>query len=453
MADNSFVNIGPRHTPNGHRPFLDVTDIEFQPGSSANNIGSPADVSAGVPSLFNPYAIVVFPKLGIASGNAYNVLIDGNGTSGNQFSESYLHSNPSIQTMVEDPTLALKTPYYYSDFLYCKYVGLIPNNQMITLRRYPAPTYDNLAVPGRLSSNPNSGASATSTDIKNTNVDDQKEFFPIAQAVTWFGEETGNKLSDLLSFTVSMNWKNVEAEVNVVSGNEQGSEDSPLPGVAQFLGILTGQVNTPFATANAQYDPYSQGPYNHRVYGPVNVINKTYKRDRGLDFKQTLNLNFEYSLKSIGSINPKAAMLDLMSNLLALTYNNAAFWGGANRYFPNKPTYPFLGGPEGMNAWYRGQPVTFAKAVGKQVSTGMKGFGDILSKLAEDPISTLKGLAAGAAKLGMIEMGKGRAPSIVGFKASYRRASWRMAHGSWYTFQTHCTNWKLDLHRSQVSIQ
>jgi hypothetical protein len=106
-----------------------------------------------------------------------------------------------------------------------------------------------------------------------------------------------------------------------------------------------------------------------------------------------------------------------MSNMLALTYNNAAFWGGANRYFPQKPTYPFLGGKAGMNAWYKGDPAGFAKAVGAQVSDAANKVGDILAELAADPISALKNLAAGAAKLGMIEMGKGRAPSIVAMKA------------------------------------
>mgnify|MGYP000166514731 FL=1 len=37
-----------------------------------------------------------------------------------------------------------RTPYTYQDFVYCKYFGLIPNNRLITLRRYHAPTRDNL---------------------------------------------------------------------------------------------------------------------------------------------------------------------------------------------------------------------------------------------------------------------------------------------------------------------
>lgn len=413
------MNIGPTITLSGKQPFKDIVEIEFQPGLSGNSVASPPEVSAGVPSLFNPYAVVVFPSLGYAPDGpgSYNMIYDGaspdpGSSFGNRFSRSFEKSNPVISTLVEDAELAKKTPYYYTDFLYSKWVGKIPNNQLITLRRYPAPTFDNLAVPAQLRGKP-----TDRSQIKAEDLHQQDEFFPIAQAVTWFGEETGNKLSEILSFTTTLNWKNVEAEVNVASGNEQGSDDSPAPGAAKWLGILTGQVNTPFATQNSQYDPYNSGPYSHRVYGPVNVISKTYKRDRGLDFKQSISLTFEYTLKSIGNINPKAAMLDLMSNLLSLTYNNAAFWGGANRYFPQKPTYPFLGGKEGMNAWYRGQPLQFAKSAGAQIKSGMTELGNMLARLAEDSIGTLKEIASGAAKLGMIEMSRGKAPSIVALKA------------------------------------
>ena len=436
--------LGPKINTNGQQSFVDVTQIEFNPTGSANSVAGPVEVSAGVPSLFNPYAIVVFPRLGYAptsktaNGNpgAYNTLFDGGGREkgmelGNVFSPDSKYANPSISTLVNDDKLALTMPYSFTDFFYCKYIGKIPNNQLITLRRYPAPTYDNLAIPAQRKHD--------KVTVDNNGVveidESQKHFFPIAQAVTWFGEETGNKLSEILSFSVNLNWKNVESEVNTYAGNEQGSEDSPAPAVAQFLGILTGQVNTPFSSANSQFDPYNGGPYSHRVYGPVNVIAKTYKRDRGLDFKQTITLNFEYSLKSIGNVNPKAAMLDLISNMLALTYNNAAFWGGANRYFPQKPTYPFLGGKNGQNAWYKAQPVLFAKSVGSQVATGMSGLADTLANLAKDPIGTLKALAAGGAKLGMIEMGKGRSPAIVAMKSLLTGepiGEWHMVIGSPY---------------------
>lgn len=465
------IIIGPNSSPKGLIPFKDALDIEFAPTDNKNSVaGSVPDLQKGTPSLFNPYAVVVFPN---ASGTAFknggtllNKIIDGGGDSaggsgfeGNLFSNKAEKATPTISKLVNDEELGQKTPYYYTDFLYCKYIGEIPLNQLITLRRYPAPTFDNLAVPSR-DDTPQAPIKSTYVDPKTgksvetggtvpsdesagkgeafaeyPSVSKQDEFYPIAQAVTWFGEHTENKLSDLLNFTVSMNWKSVDAEVNTVSGNEQGSEDSPMPGVAKVLGILTGQVNTPAASANSQYDPYNNGPLAHRVYGPVNVISKTYKRDRGLDFKNAITLNFHYSLKSIGNINPKAAMLDLMSNLLALTYNNAGFWGGANRYFPQAPTYPFLGGKAGMNAWYRGDPVGFAKAVGSQVSKAFDTISNTLAQLAEDPIGTLKKLATGAAKLGMIEMGKGKAPAVVSMKALLTGdpvGEWHMVVGNPY---------------------
>lgn len=425
--------IGPKIRRAGERPFITPVQIEFNPGGSADSIANPPLLNLGVPSLFNSYAIVTFPSL----AENYNVLIDGN-TSGVNFFPSVIKP-PTIQNLVNDDELAKKTPYSYSDFLYCKYVGKIPNTQLITLRRYGAPTYDNLDVPAQLNEDlaatGSSGSSVPNAGKSSSAIETMDEFYPIAQAVTWFGEETENKLSDILGFTVNVNWKNVEAEVNTVSGNEQGSDDSPAPGVAKFLGIITGAVNTPMSTQNSQYDPYTNGPYCHRVYGPVNVISKTYKRDRGLDFKQSMTINFHYSLKSIGNINPKAAMLDLIGNLLSLTYNNAAFWGGANRYFPQRPTYPFLGGKNGMNAWYRGDPVSFAKSVGTQISAGFTEMSAMLDKLAADPISALKEIAAGAAKLGMIELGKGRAPSIVAIKALLTGepiGEWHMVIGNPY---------------------
>lgn len=429
------VSLGAHVKFKGGTPFVDVAKIEFTPPGTGNSVSNPQGLDKGVPSLFNPYAVVVFPTL----NESYNSLIDGAyKENGVNFTPSFEHGNPSISQLVNDPNLQKKTPYSYTDFLYCKYVGEITNNHLITLRRYPAPTFDNLAVPARKkdSNNQTSGnANVAASGNSSSDVEQQEEFYPMAQAVTWLGEATGNKLSELMSFTVGMNWKLFESEVNTVSGNEQGSEDTPAPGVAKLLGVLTGQVNTPFATQNSQYDPYNGGPYAHRVYGPVNVINKAYKRDRGLEHKHSMTVNFEYQLKSIGNINPKAAMLDLMSNLLALTYNNAAFWGGANRYFPQKPTYPFLGGKDGMNAWYRGDPVGFAKSVGKQFSSASTGIMDILGKLAENPIETLKGIAAGAAKLGAVEMGKGRAPNILVIKALLTGepiGEWHMVVGNPY---------------------
>ena len=117
--------------------------------------------------------------------------------------------NPSAASLVKATALAessltdgdksgpiiggISAPYHWKDFLYCKYYGTIPNNYMITLRRFPTPMRDNLSLP---------------EGVKGS-VDKLKEGAgrPVSQAVTWWGGDTGNNLSDVISFTTGLNWK------------------------------------------------------------------------------------------------------------------------------------------------------------------------------------------------------------------------------------------------------
>ena len=73
--------------------------------------------------------------------------------------------------------------------------------------------------------------------------------------------------------------------------------------------------------------------YANFVIGPVNVIDATNVRDRGMKFSNDLKLNFEYELKSLSYVNPKIAMIDIISNMLTMTYNNGQFFGGGQRYY------------------------------------------------------------------------------------------------------------------------
>lgn len=425
---------------------------------TGSDLTSTPDLKYGVPSFINPYAVLTFPsRYGEGSSvKGFNTIVDDPSNYRKFSSPSYLDSNngvqniePNVFNLVNNPPDAstggpsgAKTPYRFTDFLYCKYFGVIPNNYLITLRRYPAPTYDNLGIPrpatvNKVEGNPNR---ATVTFEGS-----EYDFKPIAQAVTWLGEATGNKLSDILGFEVSMNWKLFESQVEVYNGNEQSATEGPnlLQGAGKLLaitkGVLGGNFNSADEERNYNYDPYANGPYSHRVYGPVNVISKTYKRDRGIDFKQSFNIAFEYSLKSISGINPKAAMIDIMSNMLVLTYNNAAFWGGANRYFAQRPIYPFLGGKGGQSAWYRGDPLGFVNSIRNTLASPNGLLSDISSffeQLQQDPISALKNIAANGASVAMNILGSGRAPDIVGMKAILTGepiGEWHMVVGNPYS--------------------
>jgi len=333
----------------------------------------------GTKSLFNDYSVFRYSS---AAGD-YNALYDKNNAKITPV-ESRNPSATQIITWSQENAAGFSpfgsTPYAFADFLYCKYYCLIPNNYLVTLRRFPIPMLDNLRSPDK------------------TNIP------PIAQAVTWIGEETGNRMGDIMKFTAGISWKEVEARVQEVTGNERGSDSGPGTGVPGFKivqgiqGFLNPKEYSGQAQAESDYAAQaygSEGPYANKVFGPVNSINKTMARDIGLKFEHEISLNFHYSLKSIGGINPKVAMLDILSNILTLTYNNAKFWGGAIRYFPQHPNNKFFGDQQ---KFYSGDVGGYVDSVIKEFSGMGDKFSTMFEKLLQDPISALKELATGGAK-------------------------------------------------------
>jgi hypothetical protein len=95
-------------------------------------------------------------------------------------------------------------------------------------------------------------------------------------------------------------------------------------------GINPGQAANTEAHGSG-WDPLVE-TYPNKALGPYNIIKNVRVRKEGLTFEQEIKLVFHYDLRSIGKVDPKIAMLDIMANMLVLTYNNAPFWGGATRY-------------------------------------------------------------------------------------------------------------------------
>jgi len=122
-------------------------------------------------------------------------------------------------------------------------------------------------------------------------------------------------------------------------------------------------------------------------------------RDRGLEFKHEIKLVFEYSARSIGQINTRAAMLDIIGNLMLMGSAAATFWGGMNRFMPyqGRGVTPFLGGAKGLDSWTNGDPMGFLNAVGDQIVKAVGNLGEIFSSILADPVAGLQSLAAGAA--------------------------------------------------------
>lgn len=259
-----------------------------------------------------------------------------------------------------------RTPYSYQDFVFCKYFGRIPNNRMITLRKYAAPTYDNLCW------------ELMGADVNNKL---ESKFAPVATCVTYFGGDTGNNLADIFKIKSGLNWGKVKAEIWGVNGdagdvgNGQSVESTLDAAIGNFgqdkMGIFRdvfptlgkissktlslakffGMTKSPYAfdegAANASqlfaglHDPNTNGPYSNRIQGPLNRIDEVYKREVGIKFENSITLKFAYKAHPIGGINTKAVMLDIIGNLLTMCSATAVFWGGGHRFMIAPREYPW----------------------------------------------------------------------------------------------------------------
>lgn len=302
--------------------------------------------------------------------------------------------------------------YRMQDFIYLKYYNQIPNNYMITLRRYTHPCEDHMF-----------GLDMTAEDINFLNGYEESHF-NIATAVTYMGEKSGNKLSDILKFEYGANYEEKEAKVEMLqhSGGlaEQmkqklGVAESFMQGemTAQEAGgrgqlakqavkfaVLTGMRGKSVQEAIAashrfEGNEYGQ-VYGENIYGDVNVVNKTKVRSRGLTYNGNFSLNFEYSLKSLKCVNPRVAMMDILTNFLILTGNYGAFWGGETRFYGQRSIGPQLGDAAKLrNGDFKGYfktLLTDVKSGFENISLANGGEGDIWSGIKNIAGGALQGL-------------------------------------------------------------
>jgi hypothetical protein len=274
----------------------------------------------------------------------------------------------------------LAAPYYWKDFLYCKYYGAIPNNYMITLRRFPHPILDNFSIPDAVKN-----GSAFSEEGSGR---------PVAQAVTWFGGNTGNSLNSLIQFSTGISWKDASQDTNKTQ--EAFSKGLWFDGPANLVGKVTDALGTKGLTdvaksfidgAIAASDPSQTitnairvkglrdrakeqgGLMSEYIWVPVDVVKGGQVRDVGLPFTWgEFKVTFEYDLTSVGEVNSKAALLDIMGNLLSIGTNYGNFLTPDIRYNSNFPVVGFPGGNKGLELYYK-DPISWFVKYGKEIAS------------------------------------------------------------------------------------
>ena len=245
--------------------------------------------------------------------------------------------------------------YRYVDFMYCKDLGKIANNHLITLRKFAAPIGDNIF------------------EFHEEAAGD------VGRLVTWFGTED-NKLEDILNFQYKATWKPLEAKIDEVESKENGESRGKigtlLNSVTPQYNRLQGQGHIDgnqknifgfFKIDNGYTDDNRDILRNYdknKVYEPKDTIQDTVTYEGKLQFTHSFNLTFCYKLRAYDSINPRSAFLDLIGNILQVTYRRGQFWGGSRKW---------IGPPQNASGWNK---------VNSIIDKGWHSIGGVISGLA-----------------------------------------------------------------------
>ena len=389
-AASQDAPFGVLNSKTGSKYYSDIVKSEIYKSTQPGNEGKEITVGPRPYSAFNKYSLINYrgnpldsTKNGFESNDA--------GTSFYQKININDLKNPTVTQIIER-TSALKDNYayryQYSDFALAKYYGKIPNNMLITLRRFAYPAADDIVTPQGLSKDGKSMENIQQPDI--------------ARAVTWLGEAPGNAMGEILKFSNGFGWTEAEAEVQTIESKKQASSGT-FGNTVQNNQILSAMANAGSgrdavaANANKQnagYDAFKNTYPNH-VFGPLNVIKKVLVREQGLNFSQEFKLKFEYELRAFEGANPKIMMMDQLANILALTYNNAPFWGGSVRYISDGAVAKPLGNLSKLREGdYLGFAGSIVDDMGKMFKGAGAGFGGAAGALMNGDI----GGALGALK-------------------------------------------------------
>lgn len=291
-----------------------------------------------VPSIFNPYYGIRSkgmhtnqPLLDVALANRPSK-IDTSDCS----IFALLKASGSDKNTLYDVGSAV---YKLADFMYCKDLGKVPNNHLITLRKFSAPVGDNIYT--------------ISTDENENNLFSGVP--DVGRLVTWFGTDD-NKLSDILKMTFHATWKEINAEIQQVNSKADSADTGIFGMIANTLNptynaaveagtagnhsLIPMWMGSVFRKGKVNFAKFDEsGQYNmhealtnydkHMVYEPWNTIQSNHIYEGKLLFENEFTLNFSYKLRSYGDLNQKAVMQDLIHNILSVTYRSGKFWGGA----------------------------------------------------------------------------------------------------------------------------
>ncbi len=306
----------------------------------------------GKRSLFNPYNAI--HVLGMTENvpllYGYDGKEDGFTNDLDIPNAAYDLSDCSISRLVklslQRQSILGQARYKYADFAFCKDLGM-PNNRLITLRRFTVPVGDYIFR----------AAASGNTPYDNVETDTLEAFTTpgdVGRMCCYFDTDD-NKLEEILKYSFAGSWKEMKAEIE----QQQSQENDHVTPLGSIVNAMNPSMNSMigqgfsgsqnhllgrlgrswFGWSDQQY--YSEKSLtnydNHKIYTPRNTLQSMHKYEGNLEFKHEFTLVFSYKLRSYSNINPKSAMLDLLANIVATTYSRGKFWGGRSDIIGAQP--------------------------------------------------------------------------------------------------------------------
>ena len=349
-------------------------------GTKVEDAGSKVNLGPAPRSLFNNWTLHRYANRAgqvnfsadATNGEDYNRPVTSNGSS--------LLPVPTARNIVEysKTTGGESFTYNYSDFIQMEHYGQISNDYMITLRRFAYPVGDDLLSPKAQGTLDKDGKAKPPIDASQPD---------LARAVTWLSPALGNDLKEILKFKTGFKWEEAKSAIQDAQSREayRGELGGAIAGSPIASAIESGingftSVQAKQLREQGNVD-HAKGTYPNKVFGPLNIIDTVLARDKGLKFEQEFKLSFHYDLKSYPGASPKVAFMDTLSNILALTYNTAPFWGGATRFSGSGST----GKPFGyMSKLASGDYAGYLGSIADTLSSMGGNFMDQLKKTASN---------------------------------------------------------------------
>ena len=313
-------------------------------------------------------------------------------------------SNCSIRELVslstKNNSILGAARYRTIDFMYCKDLGKVPNNRLLTLRRFAHPVGDNIFE-------------YTNPKFANGGLYDFSSFGDVGRLVAWFDTED-NKLENIINFNYQMSWRELKAKIEEQDSQEDNKENGGIlgpilqavnPHVNKAIEAGTGGANSLWAqwggklisgaTNGMGRNIHMMRNYdNNKVYEPKNTIQDTHIYEGKLTFQNEITLVFSYKLRAYDNINPKSAFLDLLGNILIVSYKRGKFWGGDRK---------LIGTPQSTSQW---------KTVNAFIDNAWERLGGMMQALASGGMINFKEILASIG--GMAETLKNKANEMAG---------------------------------------